>query len=88
MDKKTLDDMWKDARERFRSLTGQNLELSPPKTLEDIRKQIESQQSDSSTAKEKDSKKRSKEISLNALSCIKLLGGVAAQGASMVSIPI
>jgi hypothetical protein len=88
MDKKTLDDMWKDARERFRSLTEQNLELSPPKTLEDIRKQIESQQSDSSMPKEKDCKKRAKKISLNALSCIRLLGGVAAQGASMVSLPI
>ncbi|KAH8592092.1 hypothetical protein B0O99DRAFT_689874 [Bisporella sp. PMI_857] len=84
MEKQSLDDMWSDAMERFRDLTTKNLKLSPPRTLDDIRKQIESEQADSLNSKAKDSKKRAKEIGMNALTCIKLLGGIAAQGASMV----
>jgi hypothetical protein len=82
MDKQSLDQMWKDAQDRFKVLTEQNLKQTPPRTLEDVRKQIES---DSTGPKEKESKRRAKDLSLNALNCIKLLGGVAAQAGSMVS---
>lgn len=81
MDKQSLEQMWKDAQDRFRELTEENLKLTPPRTLDDVRKQIES---DSTGPKEKESKRRAKDMSLNALSCIKLLGGVAAQAGAMV----
>ena len=85
MEKQSLDIMWEEAMERFRILTKQSLHVSPPRTLEDVRKQIELYQSDSSDDQQsRGGKERAKRMSLNALSCIKLLGGVAAQGASMV----
>lgn len=87
MEKPSLDDIWKDAIQRFNSLTNQDIKISPPKSLDDIKKQVDSQQSDSSDQKEKDGKRRTKDILLNVLQCIKLLGGVAAQGASMVRLP-
>ena len=85
MEKQPLDNLWKEAMDRFQVLTQKSIKMSPPKTLDDIRKQIESDQVESSDNRQQsDGKKRAKEISLNALTCIKLLGGVAAQGASMV----
>jgi hypothetical protein len=84
MEKESLDDIWKDAARRFNALTNQDIKRSPARSLEDIRKQVDGQQPDSSGQKEKDGKKHAKDMVLNVLSCIKLLGGVAAQGASMV----
>jgi hypothetical protein len=84
MEKQSLPDLWEAAQKRFLDNTGKVLEFSPPKTLEDVRKQIESQQADFST-KDKDFKEKAKDASLNALYCLKLLGGVAANGAGIVS---
>ena len=83
MEKATLQQMWTEAMTVFERRTSQTLNLRPPKTLDDVRRQIESQpvqyapdnQSWSRTAKN---------ASMNVLYCLKLLGGVAAQGASMV----
>jgi hypothetical protein len=84
MEKQSLPDLWTAAQKRFRDKTGKVLEFSPPKTLEDVCKQIESQQADFST-KDKGLKEKAEDATMNALNCLKLLGGVAAQGASMVS---
>lgn len=79
----TLPDLWKEAEARFQRITGKSLKLSPPKTLEDVRKEIEAQQTEDATTQ--DFKSRvAKDFSMTALQCLKLLGGVAAQGAALV----
>jgi hypothetical protein len=101
IEKESLDGLWEDAKKHFLEKTHQPLDFSPPKTLDDVRKQItvdeagkpitldyvrnqmEIQQADFSS-KEKGFKDKANEASLNALHCLKLLGGVVAQGASMV----
>lgn len=88
MAEQSLPDLWKEAEARFQSRTGKPLRRSPAKTLEDVRKEIESQQVESAKVlpvEKEDAKTRAKAASMNALQCLKLLGGIAAQGASMVS---
>lgn len=79
----TVETLWKICQDRFSEKTGNVLNFSPPKTLNKLRDQIQSQQADYST-KDKDAKEKAKEASLNALYFFKLLGGVAAEGAGMV----
>jgi hypothetical protein len=85
MAEQSLPDLWKEAEARFQSRTGKPLRRSPAKTLEDVRKEIESQQMEGTKVEKEDAKTRAKEASMNALQCLKLLGGIAAQGASMVT---
>jgi hypothetical protein len=82
----TMDQLWETAQKRFRERTGQKLQVSPPKTLDDVRKEIESLSGDDGF-KDNERKERFKESCMGALYCIKLLGGVAAQGASIVWCP-
>lgn len=74
MEQQTIESMWTQAMERFKELTGQSLGSAPG----DLRKKIEAR------AAEKD-KKASRDTGLKILACVKLLGGVIAQGASTVS---
>ncbi|KAL7919138.1 hypothetical protein ACQKWADRAFT_329980 [Trichoderma austrokoningii] len=72
----SIQNMWEEVRERFLARTQNSLGFKPPKTIDDIREMIEHRYDPSSL-----------EIGLNILSCLKLLGGVAAQGAEMVFQP-
>lgn len=83
IERPSLQDMWTEAEEHFLSLTGKNLSVSPPKTLEDVRREMESQQAQYD-AGDKDLVRNAKNVSMNVLYCLRLLGGVAAEGASMV----
>ena len=83
MAEQSLPELWKEAEARFQRRTGKALRLSPAKTLEDVRKEIESQQAEDPWKKE-EAKKTAKDFSMTALQCLKLLGGVAAQGAAIV----
>ena len=85
MAERSLPELWKEAEDRFSRRTGKALKLSPAKTLEELTKEIESQQKED-VGKKEDAKQRAKEFSLNALTCLKLLGGIASQGASLVRI--
>jgi hypothetical protein len=80
----SLDELWKICQARFTDKTGKVVKFSPPKTLNALRSQIESQQADYST-KDRDTKEKAKDASLNALYFLKLIGGVVAEGAGMVN---
>lgn len=84
MEKMSLKDIWDDAEDRFQKLTGKVLRVNPPKTLDSVRKEIEALQA-RMPSDDTDLKTRAKETCMNVLNCIKLLGGVAAQGAAIVS---
>ncbi|KAI0885020.1 uncharacterized protein GGS22DRAFT_162512 [Annulohypoxylon maeteangense] len=78
----SMEEMWQDATIRFNERTGININIKPPKTLNDCIKELE----DTSVPVEssgKINKEKVEEYGLNVLRCLKLLGGVAAQGAEM-----
>ncbi|EHK18004.1 uncharacterized protein TRIVIDRAFT_122489, partial [Trichoderma virens Gv29-8] len=79
--------MWDEAGKRFLARTQKSLDLKPPKNIDDIREMIERRYDPSSPADSDGSHERAKRIGLNILSCLKLLGGVAAQGAELVFQP-
>ncbi|KAF5558688.1 Nacht tpr domain-containing protein [Fusarium phyllophilum] len=56
-------------------------------TIDDVRKQIESRADPTIDIDAANTLKHKKDISLNILECLKLLGGIAAQGASVVFQP-
>ena len=62
--------------------------LSPQKTLEEIKKKLELQESQipPDEPEKKDAKRRAKDVGLDILYCLKLPGDVTAQGASIVSV--
>jgi hypothetical protein len=80
----SIEGLWKICQDRFAEKTNKVLNFSPPKTLKELRDKIQSQQADYST-KDKDVKEKVEDASLNALYFLKLLGGVAAEGAGMVN---
>ncbi|KAL7932962.1 hypothetical protein V8C35DRAFT_305925 [Trichoderma chlorosporum] len=79
--------MWDEAGRRFQARTQKSLDLKPPKNMDDIREMIERRYDPSSPDDSDGSHERAKRIGLNILSCLKLLGGVAAQGAELVFQP-
>ncbi|PNP55504.1 hypothetical protein THARTR1_04334 [Trichoderma harzianum] len=79
--------MWDEAGRRFQARTQKSLDLKPPKSIDDIRDMIERRYDPSSPADSDGGHERAKRIGLNILSCLKLLGGVAAQGAELVFQP-
>jgi len=85
MAEQSLKELWEAAEARFRLTTGKSLKLSPPKTLEDVRKEFEFQQA-GDVGKEDGKGRAAKDFGLVTLQCLKLLGGVAAQGAAIVSL--
>ena len=82
MEKQSLQDMWDDASNRFRKLTGKILTPGRRKTLDEVCEEMEAQQSQDPT--DNDLNTRAKQIGINLLQGLKLLGGVVAQGVSMV----
>ncbi|KAK1244073.1 hypothetical protein MKX08_002211 [Trichoderma sp. CBMAI-0020] len=83
----SIQDMWEEVRGRFLARTQNSLDFKPPKTIDDVRQMVEHRYDPTSPADSDDNHKRVKEISLTILSCLKLLGGVAAQGAEIVFQP-
>jgi hypothetical protein len=79
-----IESMWKEVRGRFLARTQNSLGFEPPKSIDDVREMIEHQYDPSSPADSDESHRRAKDVGLTILSCLKLLGGVAAQGAGLV----
>ncbi|OQV03546.1 hypothetical protein CLAIMM_08579 [Cladophialophora immunda] len=76
--------MWDEAEERFVKITKKPLRSSPKKSLNDVIQDLENRYNESGPADDERNKPRAKELVENVLNCIKLLGGIAAQGASIV----
>jgi hypothetical protein len=87
MSSQSLNDMWAEAGTRFSNLTGQNLPLGRSTSPDDLRKAFEARIEEEKAKGNRPELTKAKDAGLNILSCIKLLGGVAAQGASMVRAP-
>lgn len=79
----SFDGMWTQAETRFLKITNKNLRAAPKRSLDDVVKDLEARYSDKDSDDES-AKSRAKEWIGNVLNCINLLGGIAAQGASMV----
>ncbi|KAI1214432.1 uncharacterized protein F4807DRAFT_128353 [Annulohypoxylon truncatum] len=79
----SMEEMWRDATVRFSERTGININIKPPKTLNDCIKELEASRTPAESNGNKDTKKL-EDYGINVLRCLKLLGGVAAQGAEMV----
>ena len=82
-DEQAFKQMWVDARIRFQDLTKRSLIESTDRSLDDIVNLID-QKFDQSDPETHSKKKRIKELASNVLKFIDILGGIAAQGASMV----
>ncbi|KAI1023732.1 hypothetical protein LB504_005215 [Fusarium proliferatum] len=82
-----MEQLWDEAAKRFLARTGKALNRKPPMTIDDVRKQIESRTDQTTDTDASNTLKHKKDIGLNILECLKLLGGVAAQGASVVFQP-
>ncbi|KAF4341851.1 Nacht and tpr domain protein [Fusarium beomiforme] len=83
----TMEQLWDEAARRFEDRTRQGLHPKPPITLDDVRQQIESRPESATDVDDVSSIKHKKEIGLNILECLRVLGGIAAQGASVVFQP-
>lgn len=86
-EKMSFVDMWEAASGRFQEQTGRKLERNPGISLDDCFRRIEAARPSNSTEKAPfTSEKRHKltRYTLNTLRCLKLLGGVVAEGAEMV----
>ncbi|KAI0834307.1 hypothetical protein F5Y06DRAFT_307099 [Hypoxylon sp. FL0890] len=79
----SMEEMWRDAAIRFNERTGMNVDIKPPKTLDDCIKELEGSRFPEES-EEKSSREKLEDYGVNILRCLKLLGGVAAQGAEMV----
>ena len=75
--------MWEDAKARFKQTTNKTLTSTRPRSLEDVLAQLD-QHFRPSESGEDAKMQRVKEMAANLLKLINLLGGLAAQGASMV----
>ena len=81
----SMEDMWRDATARFSERTGMNVNRRPPRTLDDCVKEINKSQSNKESSHAPTRKEKAADYGINILRCLKLLGGVAAQGSEMVS---
>lgn len=86
----TMDQLWEDVSARFHQRTGKSLDLKPARTLNDCIQEIEGTRQPTDDPAQKETHSRTdtaKEYGRNILQCLKLLGGVAAEGAAMVFNP-
>ncbi|KAI1135342.1 hypothetical protein F5Y05DRAFT_416329 [Hypoxylon sp. FL0543] len=79
----SMEEMWRDATIRFNEHTGMNVNIKPPKTLDDCIKELEKSRSPEES-EETSGREKLKNYGISILRCLKLLGGVAAQGAETV----
>ncbi|KAK3319420.1 nacht and tpr domain-containing protein [Apodospora peruviana] len=85
-----MQEMWDDVESRFEKLAGKPLRSKGTTSLDDCKAQIAKLQrpADADTAPAKRSgTAKTKSFAMDMLHCVKLLGGVAAQGASIVFPP-
>jgi hypothetical protein len=75
--------MWQDAENDFRQMTRKNLRADPEKRLEDVLQELE-RKYQPETPEGRSTKAKISETIGKVLSCVQLLGGLAAQGASIV----
>lgn len=79
-----MEDMWRDAAARFSERTGKNVNLKPPKTLDECIKKLKQsrveQDSHEPTGKEK-----AEEYGIRTIHLLRLLGGAATKVAEIVS---
>jgi hypothetical protein len=85
----TMKEMWKDVEVRFKNLTGKQLNSKPMKTLNDVIAKIEKchHPGHASSSDKASGVSKAKDYGRNILHCLKLLGGVAAQGLEKVRLP-
>lgn len=81
--------MWEQAQLRFQERTSRALKSGKGKSLEDVLRELEERYpEDNIFQAPSGSKSNVKDIVRNVLNCINILGGIVAQGASMVCILI
>jgi hypothetical protein len=77
--------MWEQAQLRFQERTAKSLKSATGKSLEDVLKELEQKYpEDNIFQAQNGSQSNVKDIVRNVLNCINILGGIVAQGASMV----
>ena len=79
----TLGEMWTEAQDRFEKTTSKGLRTSPARRLDDVIKLLETKYVVKSPD-EAEQKNRTRRAVHNVLNCVQILGGIAAQGASIV----
>ena len=82
-EEQTFQQMWEDAKSRFKDLTNKNLTQSTNRSLEEVIDLI-NKKFDSSEPENGGKHKRFKELALNILNLLQILGGIAAQGTASV----
>ncbi|KAI4198228.1 MAG: hypothetical protein LQ350_005390 [Teloschistes chrysophthalmus] len=82
-DEQSFKRMWEDAQHRFEQKTNKSLDQHSPR-LDDVLKDLDEQFNDDDDPDNDRKRQRVKQIAVNVLKLIQLLGGVAAQGASVV----
>jgi len=75
--------MWQDAEREFSQMTRKNLRADPEKRLEDVLQELE-RKYQPEEGKEPSTKAKIRDSIGKILSCVQLLGGLAAEGASIV----
>ena len=81
----SFEKLWSDAQTRFESRTKKSLRGSPPKSLDTVIKDLNARLGGEESAKKADRKNHILTVVQDVLTFIKLLGGIAAVGASQVS---
>src|SRR4051812_3426643 len=80
-----LQEMWEEAERNFEKITSKKLRpAGAPKTLNDVVREMESKEVENDSDGTK-IKTRVTQLGQRVVKCIQLLGGIAAQGAAMVS---
>lgn len=83
----TMDQLWEDVSARFHQRTGRSLDVKPARTLKDCIQEIEVTRKPTDDPEQNGTHSKTetaKEYGRNILQCLKLLGGVVAEGAGMV----
>lgn len=77
--------MWEQAQLRFQERTSKSLRSATGQSLEDVMKELERKYPEDNIFQAPNgSQSNAKDIVRNVLNCISILGGIVAQGASMV----
>jgi fungal STAND N-terminal Goodbye domain len=80
----SLDQMWREAEERFKKLTNKKLRDPSKARLEDVIKSLDAKPTEKGPD-DQPAKDRAMRIMQNVLNLVKLLGGIAAEAVSTVS---
>ncbi|KAF4438760.1 nacht and tpr domain containing protein [Fusarium austroafricanum] len=75
-----MEEVWREATARFKSRTGKDIDVKPPRTFDDCVNSMERNQA-LAKSEEKSSTEKGKQYGIAILKCVKLLGGMATTGA-------